>query len=351
MLRFRSRVVVSCALFAALALVISSCGGGGGEADASEGSSPTSDQATTTTAPPSIAPLTGVEDPTGASLARPALTVKIDNTQQALPHWGIEQADVVYEEVVEGNITRLAAMFNSKSPEKIGPVRSVRNTDQALVWPVGGIFAYSGGAPISVRSISEAPVNRIDEDNADDAMFRDGSRTRPFNLYGVGDALFAKGGQPVPPPAIFTYRKADADVEGEPASSFVVGFRGTRPSNVVTWTWNPSTGGYTRNVFGQDQVTGSGAPVAPQNVIVQFVNYVGGQRPGGVGQEGSEAEMVGSGEAWVFTGGKVAKGTWQRASKEAPTRFLDAAGADIALAPGQTWVELPQIGFSVTVTP
>jgi len=116
----------------------------------------------------------------------------------------------------------------------------------------------------------------------------------------------------------------------------------------VTWTWNAASNGYTRNVFGQDQVAGSGAPIAPQNVIVQFVNYVGGKRPGGVGMEGSEAEMVGGGEAWVFTGGTVVKGTWQRASKEAPTRFLDAAGADIALAPGQTWVELPQIGFSVT---
>ena len=145
-------------------------------------------------------------DPTGESQTRPVLTVKVENTSNALPQWGIDQADVIYEEIVEGGITRLAAMFNSHAPDKIGPIRSVRNTDQAIVWPVGGIFAYSGGAPISVKSISEAPVTRVDEDSADDAMFRDPSRERPHNLYGVGPSLFAKGGQPVPPPALFQYR-------------------------------------------------------------------------------------------------------------------------------------------------
>ena len=77
--------------------------------------------ATTTTAAPVIAPLTGMVDPTGESQSRPVLTVKVENTPDALPQWGIDQADVVYEEIVEGNITRLAAMFNSHAPDKIGP--------------------------------------------------------------------------------------------------------------------------------------------------------------------------------------------------------------------------------------
>src|ERR1019366_7542679 len=79
---------------------------------------------TTTTLPQyPTAPLTGLPDPSGLSVKRPALTVKIENTPQALPQWGIDQADVVYEEIVNGGITRLAAIFNSHAPAKVGPVR------------------------------------------------------------------------------------------------------------------------------------------------------------------------------------------------------------------------------------
>ena len=81
------------------------------------------------------------------------MTVKIGNTQEAHPLSGIEQADVVYEEVVDGGITRLAAIFNSDAPERVGPVRSVRPTDQSIVWPIGGVFAYSGGDPDRGASI------------------------------------------------------------------------------------------------------------------------------------------------------------------------------------------------------
>jgi Protein of unknown function (DUF3048) N-terminal domain/Protein of unknown function (DUF3048) C-terminal domain len=345
MLPARSRLLWSGALLAACTLTLAACGGGNG-ASASTKKGAKAGAATTTTTAPIIAPLTGVLDPTGTSQTRPALTVKIDNTTNGLPQFGVDQADVVYEEIVESGITRLALMFQSHAPDKIGPVRSVRNTDQAIVWPVGGIFAYSGGAPVSVRSISQAPVNRVDENAAGDAMFRDPSRRRPFNLYGVADKLYAKGGKPVPPPPIFSYRATGAAIAGTPATAFNVGFM---KGYDVDWAWDAITGSYKRAQFHQPAITGTGAQIAPQNVIVQFVNYVGGSGRGGAGAEGSEAEMIGTGPAWVFTGGQLVKGTWQRAAKEAPTRFVDASGADIGLAPGQTFVELLQSGYAVSV--
>ena len=126
----------------------------------------------------------------------------------------LDAADVVWEEVVEGQITRFLAMFQSRSPGAVGPIRSVRLTDPNIVWPVGGIFAFSGGAKYALDGISRAPVTLVDESRAGAAMYRDGSRRAPHNLYGRGDALFAKGGTPVPPPALFTYsgepRRADA---------------------------------------------------------------------------------------------------------------------------------------------
>ena len=83
------------------------------------------------------------------------MSVKVENTPDARPQAGIDQADVLYEEVVEGNITRFVAIFNSQIPDVIGPVRSVRAEDPDIVWPIGGIFAYSGGAQVNVNAIND----------------------------------------------------------------------------------------------------------------------------------------------------------------------------------------------------
>ena len=130
------------AVAAVVALAASACGGGSGAATPKRTTTTTA--ATTTTVAVPVAPLTGLADPSGASLTRPALSVKVENTDAARPQAGIDQADVLYEEVVEGNITRFIAIFNSTVPDVIGPVRSVRQEDPDIVWPLGGVFAYSG---------------------------------------------------------------------------------------------------------------------------------------------------------------------------------------------------------------
>ena len=140
----------------ALVLIAAACGGGK-KADKHS-------TATTTTTNPKVvpvAPLTGLPDPKDVARKRPAVTVKINNTSSGKQH-GVEDADVVYEEVVEGGITRLAAIFNSQAPDKVGPVRSVRKTDQSIVWPIGGVFVYSGGADYAIQSIDTAPVKQLD---------------------------------------------------------------------------------------------------------------------------------------------------------------------------------------------
>ena len=156
-MKSRSTTAATTALVATLALFLTACGGGGSKSAVPKRTTTTVPATTTTVAPPT-APLTGLPDPTGASRARPVLSVKVENTPDARPQAGIDQADVVYEEVVEGNITRFLAMFNSTVPAVIGPVRSVRQEDPDIVWPVGGIFAYSGGAAVNVDAINAAPL-------------------------------------------------------------------------------------------------------------------------------------------------------------------------------------------------
>ncbi len=306
---------------------------------------------TTTTVKPAvpIAPLTGLPDPGGAALSRPALTVKIENDTNALPQFGIDQADVLYEEIVNGGITRLAAIFNQNAPAKVGPVRSVRPTDTQIVWPLGGIFAYSGGAPYAVNSIATAPVKLLDESSAGGAMFRDPNRVAPYNLYASAAGLFSFKGTPTPPPHLFTYRTASAVVPGVAVKSVYVPF----PSIYgELWTWNPTLHGWVRSRpalisnYGLHDITGTGAVEAPKNVIVEMVPYVNGT----LGSFYNHADLVGSGPVDIFTAGHEITGTWKRSALGTITQYVDASGKPIALTPGQTWIDLLNEGATPTVT-
>ena len=306
---------------------------------------PTTTPTTTTTLPQyPTAPLTGLPDPSGLSVKRPALTVKIENTPQALPQWGIDQTDVVYEEIVNGGITRLAAIFNSQAPAKVGPVRSVRPTDTQVVWPLGGIFAFSGGAPYAVASISTVPgLKLINESSAGTAMFRDPNLYAPHNLFAIAPQLFAFGGVPVPPPPLFSYRTSKETAGGRPVVSFIAPFPSYYP---VTWTWDTASTSWDRTLFAKADVTGTGVRESPKNVIVMWVNYVNG-----IGTEASYANLQGSGTAAFFVDGKETMGTWSRGvSKSDVIQYKTANGKTALMTPGQTWVELLNVGTTLTVT-
>ena len=332
-MRRRSTFLV--AVFATLALALAACGGGGGGSKTSKKATP---------ATPQIAPLTGQVDQSGQSLKRPALEVKVDNADErgVRPQAGLEAADVVYEEQVEGNVTRLLAVFNSNLPDTVGPVRSVRATDPNLVWPLGGVFAYSGGAQPNVDLLHQAPVNAVDESSAGDAMFRDNSRAAPHNLFGRPSGLIAKGGQPVPPPPLFQYLGQKEQATGDPATAVHIGFLApydpTYSYDAASRTWKRSYGAAPFTVA-------SGQQIAPTNVVIQFTNY-----EGGAGNPTAEGQTVGQGDAWVFTDGKVVKGRWVRPAKEQPAQYVDAQGKPIKLLPGSTWVALLPVGSPVDVT-
>jgi hypothetical protein len=328
------------ALVAALALVLAACGGGGDDDEAGAKNAPS----TTKPAATKTAPLTGLPDPDGAAQTRPVLNVKIENTPQARPQSGLEVADVVWDEVVEGEITRLLAMFQSRSTDVVGPIRSVRLTDPSIVWPVGGIFAYSGGAPAIVHAIEQAPVKLVDERSAGAAMFRDPDRRAPHNLFGKPDALWGFGGTPAPPPPLFRYLKPGKQPVGEPTTGAAIAFKGDYQ---VDYQWDAASGTWLRSTAGAPFVARSGTRVAPKNVVILPVTYQGGVNGGGVGKEGSEAVLVGSGSAIVLTGGVSIRASWTRPAKEQPMQLQTADGKPLKLTPGSTWVELPDVSYAV----
>ncbi len=333
------RSVGTVATAAVVSVALAACGGGGSSAKAKPKA-----PSTTTTKAPATAPLTGLPDPDGTAAGRPVVSIKIDNDSSlARPQTGIDQADIVWDEVVEGQATRFLAMFNSTAPDVVGPVRSVRLTDPLIVWPVGGIFAYSGGAPYAVQAIEKAPVKLVNESDAGAAMFRDSSRRPPHNLYAKPPALFAMGGDPTPPPPYFAY-SAEPVTAGSPATAVSIAF--ANREFAPTYTWDAASGTWKRSTSAGPFVAKSGAQIAPKNVVVMPVVYGGT----GVGNIGAEAQLVGNGPVQVFTNGRVIQGTWTRPDKAQPMKLVGANGKPILLTPGSTWVELPDTTYAIAVT-
>ena len=301
-------------------------------------SKPTPTSTTSTQPPVPVAPLTGLPDPGGAALHRPAMTVKIENDPNSLPQWGVDKADVVYEEIVNGGITRLAAIFNQNAPQRLEPVRSVRPTDTQIVWPLKGLFVYSGGAQYAVDSISTAPVQLIDESRAGAAMYRDPNKYAPYNLVGIAPKLFALATTHTAPPALFHYRH-HAVAKGPRVARVVVPFPSIYP---VTWTYVPSTDSWNRGMNDFSPAvpvdrTGTGTIESPKNVVVMWVKYLGSY----LGAMNSYAFMQGSGPVAIFTNGHEEIGTWSRGpSKGDVVQYRNAKGQTLLLTPGQTWVEV-----------
>lgn len=323
-------------ILVALACVLAGCSS---KKKASVATSKARTSTSSSTAPPTtvaagISPLTGLPgDP--ATLGRPALIVKIDNAPRARPQAGINKADVVVEEMVEGGITRLASVFQS-TDSQVEPVRSARSTDIAFASALHKpLFAYSGANPTFLALVHSAPLVDVGVDKNPVAYHRDSSRPIPYNLVSSTSALYgsAPSGSKAPP-ALFDY---GTPTGGTPVKGIDLVFADIVTTH-VTYTWDGQ--GWKRVQNGTPHVDAAGMQVAPTNVVVQFTDY----HDTGIRDRSNspvpEGTLVGSGEAWFFTGGMLYKGTWSKTSASAVTSYTDANGKPMLLTPGRTWIEL-----------
>lgn len=329
---------------ALVALLLVACSGGGDKA----APPPADADATTTTLAP-IAPLTGLPLSDQARLARPALVVKVENAPLSRPQSGLDVADVVYEEIVEGGVTRFLAVFHSTDADLVGPVRSVRPSDPDIVAPFGGLFAYSGGIPPFIEALQRAPgitdvgVDRLDE-GPDKPYFRRSGRRPPGNLYTSTPKLYASAPDTgIKPPERF----AEFLAEGQPFTATgatpAVNLTATVGTTAVVFNYDEASNTYRRTGL----VDGSRV-VAPANVIVQFTRYQETDETDQSDTTVEKAVTVGSGDALILSGGMAVRGRWSKTSAGEFTTYTDGAGAPIKLLPGRTWVELARNGASAT---
>ena len=339
---------------AALALIFAACGGGDDAADTtvaakvaeSTTTSTTQKKATTTTeakessTTSTTVPLTPRQPLTGQPLEstdeiidRAAMVVKIDNVSARQNHTGLAVADIVFEEIVEGDATRFAAVFHSQSSDPIGPIRSGRTQDVNLFTSFNTpLFVWSGGNAGVTFQINESSLINMSPSKA--SGYYRGPGSAPHNLYNNTDGLWAQTpeDQPGAPGQQYVYLEEGEQFEGDATSGVDLRVGHVR----VEWDWNEETGKFDRSQDGSLHKDKTHGQIAASNVVIMGVQY----QPSAVDRRSPEAQTIGEGPAFIFSDGQMIEGTWWREFNLFPIEFRDADGEPIALSVGNTWIEL-----------
>ena len=323
-------------------------------------STPTSAPATTlpaTTAAPSTSttvlqagptcPLTGAPAPGGTPPARPALAIKIGNDPAARPQSGLTHADIVFEEPIEGNITRILAVYQCQEAPSVGPVRSTRWIDTQLLTQFGHPgFAFAGGIIPDVNLVANSSLYDLNLFTYAQASQRITTRYAPENLYTSTSQLWAIDPSHSAPSPIFHYGKPTS--AGTATSEATLLFSGILN---VQWEWDAAKSMWVRYYAGVPNVDANSNPVTAANVVIERVTTSLGTVPEDkFGSLGVHSQTVGSGQATVLTGGAAYDATWSRSSISQVTQLVGANGEPVNLAPGPTWVELLPVQASLQLT-
>ena len=226
----------------------------------------------------------------------PVLAVKIDNTSSARPRVGLDSADIVYVEPVEAGLTRLMAIYASAKPAEVGPIRSARESDVAVLANYGRVaFAYSGASTITAATLAGGRQVNVSMDSGGGGFRRDSSRKAPYNVIGGPAALLSRAGGSAPA-ADIGFHVGPLAPEARPGSGVSTAY----PLARLGFSWDVTRGRYLVRVDLRD--------------------------------------------------GHVSSGRWSRSSAAAPTVLTTASGAEMTVAAGPLWVLLVPEGQSVSVS-
>ena len=349
----------------AAGVLLASCGGGDDESAettipaTSSTDAPTTSTTSTTvapTAPPTLPvstlppvsttiapdvlrmPLTGEPVASESEIPnRPAMAVKIDNIGRARPQSGLNEADIVIEEIINDGATRFAAVFHSQDVDLLGPVRSGRYPDIQLLEAFDRpLYVWSGGNAGVTYYIRNSKLVNLSAVNTS-GYYRRAGRPSPHNLYTSTEAMWEKTPEDFSiPPVVLPYLRASDTLDGEVADTINVVM-----DNVdVRWEYDTETGTYCRWQDGSEHMTENSGQVCTDNVVVMQANYL--QSP--IDARTPDAQMLGSNTVAVFTGGTVRTGVWLRWETTDRYAFFDNLTDlnEIRLQPGRTFIELPR---------
>ena len=271
----------------------------------------------------------------------PVLAVKIDDTNAAHPQIGLEDADVVYIEQVEGGVTRLAAIFSSVIPERIGPIRSARISDIDILAQYGRVaFAYSGAQKKLLPVIDAANLQNLGAQAQPPSIYTtDPNRVPPFAMVLRADLLMAKvveKNYQITTANNVGWSFGDAPQGGKPTESVIMHWPAARYSAA----WSESQSRWLLSHNSESNVAESGIVLGPTTLVIQMVSITDSEYRDKVGGITPFSQTVGNGRGFILRDGKTFNALWSRASEGVGTTWTSSDGKEIKFAPGQIWVAL-----------
>jgi hypothetical protein len=287
---------------------------------------------------PEPCPLTGLDADDEALLDRRVLAVKIENSPEARPQIGLAEADIVYEQEAEGGITRFNVLYHCRDADRIGPIRSARPVDPAILQQYGEVlFVHAGSAGATVRALDRSSIEQINCNFEEETCPRDEDREAPHDVFASTDALRDFSGKDgTAPGEVFTFSEEPTE-DARRGREVNLNFS---PVADVSWRYRNNHDLYLR--FHDDDLheLEDGSPVTAANVVVLLVDREATAQTDVAGNPVPTFDVVGRGDLLVFRNGRVIEGSWEREGEKDPIELLDRRGEPIPLVPGQTWIEL-----------
>lgn len=311
------------------------------------GCAPAAPQATQTPEPVYVtAPLTGLKyeqsTPQAQALSRSSVACKIDNSEAARPQLNLNRSDIVFDEMVEGGLTRFVAIWHSDLPDAVGPVRSIRPMDPDILSPFGGIVCYSGGQAVFTNMMRNTNVFNASEttEQGKGTFSRTKDRYAPHNVIVNVLKLSTDHPEIVAPAAQFNFSQ---DLQGSSAATAgvqVKDFSVYFPSALASWAPNTDSTLWLRTQDKKPHTDAAdGSQLKAVNVVVMQVEVDHGYLDRKYGNVPKDV-VIGTGKAYIFTAGKMLEAAWTKPSRTTSISLALADGTPVTLAPGNTWVEL-----------
>ncbi len=308
---------------------------------------------------PGVSPFTGLRPDDPAVLERRPLAIKVANTANVRPQSGLSQADVVVESRVEFDVTRFTVIYQSRDAARVGSIRSARLIDLELPVIFDAVLCFSGGVE-PVRQLlynSDFGDHILEQARNGSAYYRDPNIAMPHNLFAdtrvLWETVSKRGWNQRPQPTgtwVFSERPPEG---GEPASRVDIPY----PEGTVTWAYDVASGRWLRSVRGAPHVEATdGQQLTAANIVVIGANHVPtlilehGTEDIGINRS-IEIQLWGQGPLTILRDGRAYAGMWVRPERHAPFRFVDAAGNDLPLKPGNSWWQVTPLDMTTTITP
>jgi hypothetical protein len=274
----------------------------------------------------------------------PVLAVKIDNTRSAKPQLGLRSADIVYVEQVEGGLSRIMAIFSSRLPARVGPVRSARISDLHLLPQFGRpAFAYSGVQGKMKPYVARAPLTDVSQDRSNTGYLRTGSHPAPYNLYGTPKQLLARA-PGASKAGDIGFRFGPAPEGGRAVRSVTARY----PAASLRFQWSAADKRWLVTQDGRADRAAEGGRLGGQTIVIQQAHTTRSQFHDFLGNYTPLVQTVGRGKATVLRDGRSYDARWSRPSDKDGTTFTTASGRPMTFAPGQVWVVLVNDGKPTT---